>query len=102
MGAALHDLAFLQHHDLVGVADGAKAVRDHDRGAVLHHLVDRILHEAFAFRVERGSGFVQNKDRRVFDQRPCNGKPLPFGTYYYVINLKNGFKPITGSITIVR
>jgi gliding motility-associated-like protein len=39
-------------------------------------------------------------------QRPwdgtINGKPLPFGTYYYVINLKNGFKPITGSITIVR
>jgi gliding motility-associated-like protein len=30
------------------------------------------------------------------------GKDLPVGTYYYVIELKNGFKPITGSITIVR
>jgi gliding motility-associated-like protein len=31
-----------------------------------------------------------------------NGKPLPAGAYYYVIELKNGFKPITGSLTILR
>ena len=31
-----------------------------------------------------------------------NGKPLPVATYYYVIELKNGFKPLTGSLTIVR
>lgn len=30
------------------------------------------------------------------------GKDLPVGTYYYVIELKNGFKAITGSVTIVR
>jgi len=31
-----------------------------------------------------------------------NGKPLPVATYYYVIHLKNGFAPVTGSVTIVR
>ena len=31
-----------------------------------------------------------------------NGRDLPVGVYYYVINLKNGFKPINGSITIIR
>lgn len=31
-----------------------------------------------------------------------NGKPLPVATYYYVINLKNGFQPLTGSVTIIR
>jgi gliding motility-associated-like protein len=31
-----------------------------------------------------------------------NGAVLPFATYYYVITLRNGFAPITGSITIVR
>jgi gliding motility-associated-like protein len=31
-----------------------------------------------------------------------NGKAMPVGTYYYVIQLQNGFKPLTGSITIVR
>jgi gliding motility-associated-like protein len=30
------------------------------------------------------------------------GSPVPFATYYYVIVLKNGFKPLSGSVTIVR
>lgn len=30
------------------------------------------------------------------------GKPLPVATYYYIIQLKNGFKPLSGSITIIR
>jgi gliding motility-associated-like protein len=30
------------------------------------------------------------------------GTPLPVATYYYVITLKNGFEPITGSVTIIR
>ena len=31
-----------------------------------------------------------------------SGKPLPMATYYYVIHLKNGFTPKSGSITIVK
>jgi gliding motility-associated-like protein len=31
-----------------------------------------------------------------------SGKPLPIGTYYYVIQLQNGFKPLNGSVTIIR
>lgn len=31
-----------------------------------------------------------------------NGKPMPVGTYYYVINPKNGRKIITGSVTIIK
>lgn len=31
-----------------------------------------------------------------------SGKPLPVGTYYYIIDPKNGRKPSTGSVTIVR
>lgn len=31
-----------------------------------------------------------------------NGKPLPVGVYYYVINPKNGHKIMTGSLTILR
>jgi len=30
------------------------------------------------------------------------GKDMPVGTYYYVIKLENGFKPISGSVTIIR
>lgn len=31
-----------------------------------------------------------------------NGKDLPAGTYYYIINLGTGAKPLTGSVTIIR
>jgi gliding motility-associated-like protein len=31
-----------------------------------------------------------------------HGNPLPVGVYYYIIDLKNGFGKITGSITILR
>jgi gliding motility-associated-like protein len=30
------------------------------------------------------------------------GKPLPLATYYYVIELRNGYKPLSGSITLIR
>ncbi|MFL9483952.1 PKD domain-containing protein [Chitinophagaceae bacterium LWZ2-11] len=31
-----------------------------------------------------------------------NGKPLPIGTYYYIINLRNGYAPLTGYIAIIK
>ena len=31
-----------------------------------------------------------------------NSKPLPIGTYYYVIDRKNGFKTESGSVTLLR
>ncbi|MEO6851970.1 MAG: gliding motility-associated C-terminal domain-containing protein, partial [Mucilaginibacter sp.] len=31
-----------------------------------------------------------------------NGKTLPVGTYYYIINLQNGIRPLAGPITILR
>ena len=31
-----------------------------------------------------------------------NGKPLPVGTYYYIIDPKNGGNKLTGSVTILR
>ena len=32
----------------------------------------------------------------------ANGRELPFGVYYYVINLKNNIPPISGFVTIIR
>jgi CHU_C Type IX secretion signal domain len=31
-----------------------------------------------------------------------NGKALPVGTYFYIINLENGKAPLSGSVSIIR
>lgn len=31
-----------------------------------------------------------------------NGSPAPSGTYYYIINLQNGIKPLSGYVSIIR
>jgi gliding motility-associated-like protein len=31
-----------------------------------------------------------------------NGRPVPAGTYYYVIHIKQDEPPLTGSITVLR
>jgi len=46
--------------------------------------------------VYRSEGYGTPWDGKV------NGGPLPVGTYYYIIELKNGFAPLTGSVTIIR
>jgi len=43
-----------------------------------------------------GSGYAKPWDGTY------KGKPLPFGTYYYVLDLKNGSQKITGWVTIVQ
>ena len=48
--------------------------------------------------------------QKVFESRgyakpwdgTMNGKVLPVGTYYYIIDLKNGHKPVTGFVDLIR
>ena len=50
-----------KHHDAIGVLHGAKPVRNHERGAVVHQLGHGILHVAFGLGVERRGGFVEHQ-----------------------------------------
>lgn len=52
--------------------------------------------DRYGRRVLQSTGYSQPWDGRL------NGQPLPIGTYYYIINPKNGRPPMTGSVTIVR
>jgi gliding motility-associated-like protein len=38
---------------------------------------------------------------RPWDGR-MNGQPLPIGTYYWIIDPKNGRRQVSGSVTIIR
>ena len=51
-------------------------MRDDQCGAVLLHYLERRLDFTLGVRVERGSGFVQQQDRRVFQQRAGNRHAL--------------------------
>lgn len=48
-----------------------------------------------------GSRVWQQSGARPWDGT-WQGRPVPSGTYYYIIDLKNGAKPLSGSITLVR
>ena len=68
VGAALHDLAALHDDDLVGITDGAQAVRDDDAraAATAQAFIDMLL----GGRIQGAGGLVEDQDGRLPDQRP--------------------------------
>ena len=74
--ALLDHAALVQHQHLVGVFDGRQPVRDDQRRAVGHQVVERVLHQAFGFGVERGGGLVEDQDRRVLQHRARDREAL--------------------------
>ena len=55
---------------------GGQAVGDDQRGAALHQLVQRLLHQPFAFGVERAGGLVEQQDGGVAQHGPGDGDAL--------------------------
>ena len=76
MRALLHQAALVEHQHLVGVFDGRQAMRDHQRGAIGHQPLQRVLHQAFGLVVERGGGFVEDQDRRILEDRARDREAL--------------------------
>ena len=44
----------------------------------------------------------ENAEWEAFGWKDQQGRILPSGNYYYVIDLENGDDPITGTVTIIR
>jgi hypothetical protein len=59
--AALDDAAVVELEDVRRVADGRKAVGDHEGGAAPHHLIERDLHLALRGGVERTRRLVEDQ-----------------------------------------
>ena len=76
VGAGFADGAVAKHDDDIGVADGGEPVRDDEAGAALHQFLERLLHEPFAFGVERAGRLVEDQDGRVLEQRAGDGDAL--------------------------
>ena len=104
MAAAFHNLSFVQHTDFISIADGGQAVGNSDGGAVLHQVLQRLLHHLFRFRVEGGGRFVQNQDGRVLQDGAGDAHPLalPAGqfaapvAYHGVVSLFAGHDEVVG------
>src|SRR6188768_1825368 len=73
---AFDDVAGDHDHDLVGVLDGGESMRDHERRSIAHELDERLLDATLGFVVERRSGFVEDQDGRVLEQRARNRHTL--------------------------
>ena len=76
MAALFHDLAVLDDHDAVGVADGGQAVSDDEHRPTLHQRVHAVLDMLLSAGVDGGGGFVQNHHRGVLDSGPGDGQQL--------------------------
>jgi gliding motility-associated-like protein len=48
-----------------------------------------------------GAAVFASDHQPVLWDGSCQGKPLPWGTYYYTIDLQNGEKPLSGWVLIL-
>ena len=71
MRPSIHD------DDAVGFLHGRQAVRDDDRRAPCHQLLERLLHEQLARGVERARRLVEQQNRRILENRACDRDALP-------------------------
>ena len=78
VGAALGDLAIPQDDDFVGVHHGGEAMGDHQGGALAGEAAQSGLDVLLRAGVQRGGGFIQNKDAWVLQDRAGDGDPLFF------------------------
>mmetsp|Transcript_110418 Transcript_110418/g.344213 ORF Transcript_110418/g.344213 Transcript_110418/m.344213 type:complete len:360 (+) Transcript_110418:2400-3479(+) len=78
MRAPLEDDPILYDEDLVSIPYGAQPVRHNKRGTRLlgHQVIERLLHDPLALRVEGAGGLVEQKHRGVADHGSGDGDAL--------------------------
>src|SRR5207248_3072458 len=87
MAARLLDYSLLHHHDNIRHNNGGEPVRNNKGSSALHQALQRFLDERLRLRVERGGGFIQNKNPGVGEDGPGDGNTLflPAGEFYSLL-----------------
>src|SRR6185503_12890730 len=75
--AALDDLALLDDQHLVGMTDGAQAVRHDEARATGEQAAESLLDARFGDGVDRARGFVEQENARSREERPHETDNLP-------------------------
>ena len=76
MAAALGHPAFFQNQNAVGPLNGRQPVGDDEGGPADHQFIQRVLHQALAFRIQGGGRFVQDQNAGVLQNGPGDGDAL--------------------------
>src|ERR1700693_5832883 len=71
-----YDPAGVQHGDLVSIAYSGHAMRDENRGAVLHDFAKMVEDFIFGVSIHARQRVVQNQDAGVSDDCPSDSRPL--------------------------
>ena len=76
MGAEGSEMAAVEEQNLVAVGDGAQSVRDDDDGASGKQAGHGLLDLPFGEGVEGAGRFIEEENRRIFQEDARNGQPL--------------------------
>jgi len=69
MGSDIDDPSLVEYHDPVSVPDRRKAVCNNNGSPCLHERLKCLLDKHFRHRIERRCSLIENKDRRVLQDR---------------------------------
>src|SRR5438552_8434555 len=76
MRPAFGDLSVMEDRDAVRVPDGRKTMGNEKRRPAFHQALQSVQKQAFTHGIQRAGRFVENQNRRVFQQRSSNRDSL--------------------------
>src|SRR5580658_8787909 len=77
MRPTLDDGSIIQNKNGVGPANGGEPMRDHDGRFTLHQTIQGFEDQLLRSRVQAGAGLIQDQYRRIANDGPGDGNPLP-------------------------
>lgn len=74
------DATLVKNVDGIGLDDGAEAVGNDEAGAIGAEFGEGLLDELFGFYIDGRGGFIEQQNRRVFEEGTSEGEALALTT----------------------